>query len=115
MKLVFVEAPAFTRHRESYLDDQDFMQLQALLLHNPARGDVIAVTGSLRKLRWTDSRRGKGRRGGLRIVYLHLQSDSEIWFFTLYDKNEVADLTPREKALLRKVVDEELAQRERRL
>lgn len=115
VKLVFVEAPAFTRHRESYLDDQDFMQLQALLLHNPARGDVIAVTGSLRKLRWTDSRRGKGRRGGLRIVYLHLQSDSEIWFFTLYDKNEVADLTPREKALLRKVVDEELAQRERRL
>jgi hypothetical protein len=114
VKLVFVEAPAFARHRESYLADQDFRRLQATLLHNPEGGDVIPGTGGLRKLRWTDSRRGKGKRGGLRVWYLYLQSDSEIWFFTLYDKDEFKDLTPREKALLKKVVDEELAQRRRK-
>ena len=115
MKLVFVEAPAFARHRESYLNDFDFRRLQAALLHNPEGGSVIPGTGGLRKLRWTDSRRGKGKRGGLRIWYLDLAGDDEIWFFTLYDKDEVNDLTPREKALLRKVVDEELAQRRRKL
>ena len=49
--------------------------------------------------------------GGLRVLYLYLKGDGEIWFFTLYDKDEVKDLTPREKVLLRKAVDEELAQR----
>lgn len=114
VRLVFVEAPAFARHRESYLDDLGFRRLQVTLLQNPEGGSVIPGTGGLRKLRWTDSRRGKGKRGGLRVLYLHLQSDDEIWFFTLYDKDEVSDLTPREKALLRKVVGEELAQRRRR-
>ena len=114
VKLVFVEAPAFARRRESYLADQDFRRLQATLLHDPERGDVIPGTGGLRKLRWTDSRRGKGKRGGLRVLYLYLQIDDEIWFFTLYDKGEVKDLTSRERALLRKVVDEELAQRGRK-
>lgn len=71
-------------------------------------------TGGLRKIRWTDSRRGKGKRGGLRILYLHLLDDGEIWFFTLYDKGEVSDLTPREKALLKWAVSEELAQRRKR-
>jgi len=111
VKLVFVEAPAFARCRESYLNDLDFGRLQVALLQSPERGDVIPGTGGLRKLRWTDSRRGKGKRGGLRVLYLYLKGDGEIWFFTLYDKDEVKDLTPREKVLLRKAVDEELAQR----
>jgi len=114
VNLVFVEAPAFARCRESYLNDLDFRQLQVTLLQDPEGGDVITGTGGLRKLRWSDSRRGKGKRGGLRVLYLYLRDDGEIWFFTLYDKNEVKDLTPREKVLLRKAVDEELAQRRRR-
>lgn len=84
------------------------------LLQDPDAGDVMPGTGGLRKLRWTDSRRGKGKRGGLRILYLYLPGDGEIWFFTVYDKDEVNDLTPRERVLLKKAVDEELAQRRRR-
>jgi hypothetical protein len=114
MKLVFVEAPAFARCRESYLDDLNFRRLQVALLQDPEEGDVMPGTGGVRKLRWTDSRRGKGKRGGLRVLYLYLPGNGEIWFFTLYDKNEVNDLTPREKALLNKAVDEELAQRRKR-
>ena len=114
VNLVFVEAPAFSRCRESYLNDLDFRQLQVTLLQDPEGGDVIPGTGGLRKLRWTDSRRGKGKRGGLRVLYLYLRSDGEIWFFTLYDKGEVRDLTPREKVQLRNAVDEELAKRRRR-
>ena len=114
MKLVFVEAPAFTRHREAYLDDQEFRQLQVALLRNPVAGDLIPATGGFRKLRWSDSRRGKGKRGGLRVIYFHLQGEGHIWLFALYDKGEASDLTPREKAILKQAVARELAERSKR-
>ncbi|MEQ1802010.1 MAG: toxin [Gammaproteobacteria bacterium] len=113
MKLVFIEAPAFARHRERYLDDPGFRRLQMTLLQQPDAGAVVPGTGGLRKLRWSDPRGGTGKRGGLRIWYRHLQDYGELWFFTLYDKGEVKDLTPREKVQLRDAVNAELSQRRR--
>jgi len=68
MKAVFIELPAFERHREEYLDDDSFFGLQVALMGNPEAGDQIAGAGGLRKLRFGDSRRGKGKRGGLRVL-----------------------------------------------
>jgi hypothetical protein len=51
MKAVFIELPAFERHREEYLDDDNFRGLQAALMANPEAGDPIVGTGGLRKLR----------------------------------------------------------------
>jgi hypothetical protein len=75
---LFVEAPAFSRYREDYLDDEGFNELQQALAGNPEEGDLIPGTGGIRKLRWKDSRRGKGKRGGLRIIYYCFLSDEEI-------------------------------------
>jgi len=69
MKAVFGELPAFERNRGTSLDDDSFIELQNLLMLNPEAGDVIQGTGGLRKLRFADSRRNKGKRGGLRIIY----------------------------------------------
>ena len=69
MKAVFVELPAFERHRADYLDEAAFSLLQCELMRNPAVGDVIEGTGGLRKMRFADKRRGKGKRGGLRVIY----------------------------------------------
>lgn len=69
MKAIFVELPAFERHRADYLDDEAFAGFQASLMRNPAAGDLIEGTGGLRKLRYGDARRGKGKRGGLRVIY----------------------------------------------
>ena len=68
-------------------------------------------TGGFRKLRWADVRRGKGRRGGLRIIYYHFKSDRQIWLMTLYDKNEVSELTAKEKKALKASIENELATR----
>lgn len=52
-------------------------------------------------MRWADARRGKGQRGGLRIIYADFPSDHQIWLMTLYDKSEAADLTGKEKKALK--------------
>jgi len=59
VKAVFVELPAFERHRADYLDDEASLRLQRLLMLNPEAGVVIPGTGGLRKLRFGDERRGK--------------------------------------------------------
>jgi hypothetical protein len=109
--LQFVEAPAFSRYRQDYLDDEGFRELQQALASNPEEGDLIPGAGGIRKLRWRDSRRGKGKRGGLRIIYYCFLSDEEIWLLTLYGKDEASDLTKDEKAQLRRVLEAERAAR----
>lgn len=111
MKAVFVELPAFERHRQDYLDDDGFRRLQDALLANPEAGDSIEGTGGLRKVRFGDARRSKGKRGGLRVIYYFWIAGPEFWLFTLYDKGEMADLTPDQRAALRGLVKRELKMR----
>ncbi len=110
----FVEAPAFARFRDRYLDDDGFADLQLYLAKNPEAGDMVPGAGGIRKLRWRDPRRGKGRRGGLRIIYYCFLSEQEIWLLTLYDKEEAADLTKEERDQLRRVLETERAARRTR-
>jgi hypothetical protein len=107
----FVEAPAFSRHLPTYLSDDEYKDLQARLGANPELGDLMPGTGGFRKMRWADARRGKGRRGGLRVIYYHFLSDDQIWLMTLYDKNEAADLTATEKKELKVAIENELKMR----
>jgi hypothetical protein len=113
VKAVFIELPAFERHRGDYLDDDSFSQLQGALMANPAAGDLIEGTGGLRKLRFGDSRRSKGKRGGLRVIYYFWVGGPEFWLFTLYDKDEMSDLTPKQRATLRDRIKDELKLRKR--
>lgn len=83
MKAVFVELPAFSRYRAAHLDDEGFRGLQRLMMKNPEAGSVIEATGGLRKLRYGDSERGKGKRGGLRVIYYWWDGGSQFWLFTL--------------------------------
>ena len=61
---------------------------------NPEAGDVIPGTGGLRKLRFADERRGKGKRGGLRVIYYWWDPGSQFWLFTIYDKDETKGAYP---------------------
>jgi hypothetical protein len=111
MKLVFFETPLFTRLLPDYVNDESYRALQRVLLENPELGDVMPGTGGFRKIRWEDSRRGKGKRGGLRVIYYHLMTNHQIWFFTLYSKDEATDLTSGEKKALKKAIQVELEAR----
>jgi mRNA-degrading endonuclease RelE of RelBE toxin-antitoxin system len=101
------EAPAFTKALPNYLNDDDYRAFQKFIVANPDAGEVISGTGGFRKIRWQDSRRNKGKRGGLRIIYYHFSEDKQIWLLTIYDKDEAANLTASQKKLLQAAIDSE--------
>ena len=111
MKALFVELPAFAKYRADYLDDEGFRILQQAMLKYPEVGNVIEGTGGLRKLRHGDPRRGKGKRGGLRLIYYWWDGGKQFWLFTLYDKDEMEDLSADEKKTLKGMLKAEVEAR----
>jgi hypothetical protein len=77
---------------------------------NPEAGDVIPDAGGLRK-RFGDARRGKGKRGGLRVIYFWWEVGCQFWLFTLYGKGEMRDLSPTERSAVRNLLKAELEAR----
>ena len=114
MKAVFVELPPFERHRAAYLDDDGFSGLQIALMLDPLAGDLIQGTGGLRKVRFSDKRRRKGKRGGLRIIYFWWEQGGQFWLFTLYDKDEMDDLSPAQSKVFKALLENELKSRRKR-
>ena len=108
MKALFIELPAFARHRADYLDEEGFRGLQNVLMANPEAGDVIEGTGGLRKIRYADAKRGKGKRGGLRVIYYWWLAGSQFWLFTLYNKDEMVDMSTKDKRALKDLIKKEL-------
>jgi len=106
MEALFVELPPFERHRAEYLTDDEFRAFQQMLLKNPECGDVIQHTGGLRKVRFADSRRQKGKRGGIRVIYYWYLEKSHFLLFTLYDKDQKDDLTKAQQDLLRGMLEQ---------
>ena len=111
MYAVFVELPPFEKHREQYLDDDAFLVLQEYLLLNPLAEDVIQGTDGLRKIRHRDLRRGKGKRGGLRVIFYYWDGGPENWLFTVYDKNVADDLSGRQRDMLHDLLKRKLRAR----
>ena len=105
--MVFVEFPNFTKHVAGLLDDEDYRRLQAALIANPDLGDLIRGTGGLRKVRW--SAKGRGKRGGVRVIYYWIARRDQVLLLVIYPKSARDDLTADERKLLAKLVERELA------
>jgi hypothetical protein len=108
MEATFSELPLFERHRQSYLNDESFREFQQMLMKNPDAGDVIEGTGGLRKVRYADEKRGKGKRGGLRVIYYWWQPGKQFWLFTVYNKDEMDDLIAAQRKILKELLKQEL-------
>lgn len=98
MNSVFVESSLFEKYRHQYLSDEEYRIFQAELMLNPKQGDVIQGTGGLRKIRVAS--RGKGKRGGSRVIYYFLDEKCRFYLLTIYSKNEMTDLTAEQKRQL---------------
>ena len=102
----FVETSVFTRRITDALSDDEYLLLQEALLRRPGQGDLIEGTGGVRKLRWKE--KGRGKRGGLRVIYYwHVEQEIFLMLF-VYRKSEQKDLTADQRQVLAKVVQQEL-------
>lgn len=101
----FFEAPWFTEDLEDYLTDEEYRQLQEYLSANPRSGDVIRGTGGIRKIRWMQESRGKGKRGGVRVIYFFLASDNRILMISIYDKDTRDDLSTRDRKAFKTYIE----------
>lgn len=99
----FIELHNFTKHVYDYLTDGAYRALQTYLIHHPDAGEVIQGTSGCRKLRW--GAEGRGKRGGVRIIYYYRRANGQIWMLTIYAKNESESIPTKELRALREMID----------
>ena len=102
----FIETPIFTRELQKLLEDEEYRALQLALLFRPEQGVLIPGSSGLRKLRW--SQKGKGKRGGCRVIYYWDENQETFYMLLAYAKSKQEDLTPTQMKVLTKLVREEL-------
>ena len=100
----FVETPIFTAEIRALLPDEQYRALQLALLLRPDQGALIPGAGGLRKLRWAGS--GRGKRGGLRLIYYWHAGEQAFYMLFVYPKNAQEDLSPAQVKVLRRLVKE---------
>jgi hypothetical protein len=103
--MVIIETSVFTRQVLDLLTDDEYHKLQVALARRPNAGPVIRGSGGLRKIRW--ARSGRGKRGGIRVIYYWAVAQEQMLMLLLYAKNEQDDLSPEQLRVLRMIVEAE--------
>ena len=98
-----VQVDGFERQVRKLLTVEGLTGLMTYLARNPEAGDVIPGTNGVRKLRW--GMEGCGKRSGARIIYYYRDLNMPLYLLAIYAKREKIDLTPKEKKMLREMVD----------
>ncbi len=101
--MLFIETEIFTEDVKLLLDDDEYRKFQVFLAMQPDYGDLIQNTAGLRKIRWLAG--GKGKRGGVRVIYFHRTREFEIRLLLIYRKGIKDDLSATEKAVLKKIIE----------
>jgi mRNA-degrading endonuclease RelE of RelBE toxin-antitoxin system len=100
-RVELIETSIFTKLLSTYLTDDEYLGLQAFLVRYPEAGNVVPGSGGVRKLRWGMA--GKGKRGGVRLIYYFKKRESEIWLLTIYGKSQVENIPAH---ILRQIAEE---------
>ena len=102
--MLIIETPLFTKLIQELVPDENYRLLQQTLILRPETGDLIQGGGGLRKIRWKVP--GRGKRGGLRVIYYWDVSAERIYMLLAYLKNQQEDLTPAQLRQLRQLIKE---------
>lgn len=102
----FVETPVFTTTLRLHMDDESYRALQLSLVLRPEQGVLIPGGAGIRKIRWPG--RGRGKRGGLRVIYYWATGDDVIYMLYAYSKSDQGDLSKAQISALARAVREEL-------
>jgi mRNA-degrading endonuclease RelE of RelBE toxin-antitoxin system len=97
------ELPSYSSFAEKQMSEEERQAIIDYLAEHPKAGDVMQGTGGLRKLRW--GKGGRGKSGGVRVIYYYHDERLPLYLLTLFGKNEKANLTARERNMLATLVD----------
>lgn len=101
--MIIIETSIFTRLIKDMMSDEDYRLLQEALITRPELGAIIKGGGGLRKVRW--KLEGKGKSGGVRVIYYWVTADDQIRMLYAYKKSHQSDLTADQIATLKKIVE----------
>ena len=101
--MVIIETRIFTRRIKELLSDDEYRVLQETLVNRPGMGDIVPGTGGLRKVRWKQD--GRGKSGGVRVIYYWMTEDEHLYMLYVYAKSQQEDLTAEQKKALKSVVE----------
>ena len=103
MLLTVAELPEYLRTATKLMADADRRAIVDHLAAHPQAGNLIEGTGGVRKLRW--GRDGRGKSGGVRVIYYFHSEAMPLYLLTMFAKNERADLSRAERNELAGLVD----------
>lgn len=101
--MVFIETPTFTKRVLELLDDEQYAALQTKLARQPDAGPLIPGSGGMRKIRWAAG--GRGKRGGVRLIYYWWVARDRISMLLVYPKNEQDNLSADQVKQLRRALE----------
>lgn len=104
LHVTVVETEPFIEDAARCLQDDEREELIAYLARNPTVGDLIRGTGGLRKVRWAAS--GRGKRGGVRVIYYFHSARIPLFLLTAYAKSRKVDITAAERVTMRRIAAE---------
>jgi mRNA-degrading endonuclease RelE of RelBE toxin-antitoxin system len=107
--MVIIETPIFTKQLLATFSEEEYRLFQATLLERPDAGKIIPGGAGLRKLRWAV--RGRGKSGGVRVIYYWFTSRETILLLFIYPKNVQGNLTQDQLKQLKKIIEEEYHER----
>lgn len=97
------ELPEYLRRAGKLLNESERLAVIDYLAQHPKAGDLLEGTGGVRKLRW--GRDGRGKSGGVRVIYYFHSEAMPLYLLTLFAKNERANLSKAERNELARLVD----------
>ena len=102
--MVFVETGLFSKLLRDYLSDEEYRRLQNHLIDRPDAGALIRGSGGVRKVRWSAG--GKGKSGGVRVIYYWAKPDEQTFFLTIYGKSEKENLSAGDLKMVVNLLEE---------
>lgn len=102
--ITVVETRPFIEDAARCLQDDEREEFIGYIACNPTAGVLIPGTGGVRKIRWRAG--GRGKRGGARVVYYYHSDRIPLFLLTAYSKSRQPDLSPAQRAAMRRIVAE---------
>lgn len=101
--ITIAKVPEYIRQAEKILTEVERQDVLNYLAAHPKAGDLIEGTGGIRKLRW--GRGGRGKSGGVRVIYYYHSELMPLYLLALFAKNKQGNLSKAERNELAKLVD----------